>query len=79
VRLQHGSGRAHLLQIPLVFRVQAKKKVIFPLYFDPWRLYRAFHASISDPWSLMDHVDVFLDAAILLAEQMRALRPAAAE
>lgn len=63
-----------LLRLPLLFLVQAQQKVIFPLYFDGTRLFEAFGVPMSKGWALMDRTDTFLDAAILLVEQMQVAR-----
>lgn len=68
--------RAHLLSLPLVFLVQADQKVIFPLYFDGTRLFDAYGVKMTDGWALMDRTNVFLDAAILLVEEMSVARQA---
>jgi hypothetical protein len=68
--------RAQLLQVPLLFLVQADQKVIFPLYFDGTRLFSAIGADMKEAWSIMDHSGVFLDAAILLVEQLSVARQA---
>ena len=69
--------RARLLQYPLIFLIQFDEKVIFPLYFDGTRLFDAVGVSMSKGWGLMDRAGMFLDAAILLVEKMRAARSGA--
>lgn len=68
--------RAHLLGIPLVFLAQTQARVIFCLYFDGTRLFDAFGVPMKDGWALMDRANIFLDAAILLVEEMSVARQA---